>query len=73
MSGEGTKIVLSIGRSFSADAVHHTKIPLQGGWGGSYWFSQATSNSANRKTLTDSLVGAINSFGLDGESTCLDF
>jgi GH18 family chitinase len=37
-----------------------------GGWGGSYWFSQATSSATNRSKLNNALVAAVNSFGLDG-------
>ncbi|RDB17715.1 Chitinase A1 [Hypsizygus marmoreus] len=44
-----------------------TKIVLSvGGWGGSYWFSQVVSSSANRSKFNNALVGAVNSFGLDG-------
>ncbi|KAF7421003.1 hypothetical protein PC9H_011522 [Pleurotus ostreatus] len=44
-----------------------TKIVLSvGGWGGSTWFSQAMSSSANRTTFKNSLTSAVNSFGLDG-------
>lgn len=37
-----------------------------GGWGGSYWFSHATSNDFNRTKLTNALVSAVHTFGLDG-------
>ncbi|TFK36118.1 glycoside hydrolase superfamily [Crucibulum laeve] len=44
-----------------------TKIVLSvGGWGGSYWFSQACSNSGNRTKFVNSLVNAVNTYGLDG-------
>ncbi|KAJ6497662.1 glycoside hydrolase family 18 protein [Mycena sanguinolenta] len=48
-SGEGTKIVLSVG-----------------GWGGSTFFSQASSTAANRATFVSVLSGAVSTFGLDG-------
>ncbi|PIL37606.1 hypothetical protein GSI_01300 [Ganoderma sinense ZZ0214-1] len=48
-SGQGTKVVLSIG-----------------GWGGSYWFSQAMSTSANRTTFVNACVSAVNTYSLDG-------
>ncbi|KAF5376626.1 hypothetical protein D9615_007898 [Tricholomella constricta] len=44
-----------------------TKIVLSvGGWGGSYWFSNAVINATNRTKFNDALVGAVQSFGLDG-------
>ncbi|KAF9458110.1 glycoside hydrolase family 18 protein [Collybia nuda] len=44
-----------------------TKIVLSiGGWAGCQWFSRATSNATNRTKLTNALVGAVHSFGLDG-------
>ncbi|PBK85665.1 glycoside hydrolase family 18 protein [Armillaria gallica] len=44
-----------------------TKIVLSvGGWGGSYWFSQAVSSSANRSTFTNALSSAVSTYGLDG-------
>ncbi|KAF9458111.1 glycoside hydrolase family 18 protein [Collybia nuda] len=44
-----------------------TKIVLSvGGWGGSHYFSSATSSSANRTTFTNALKSAVNTFGLDG-------
>ncbi|KAF8064331.1 glycoside hydrolase superfamily [Lyophyllum atratum] len=44
-----------------------TKIVLSvGGWAGSHWFSNATSTAANRTKFNNALVGAVNSFGLDG-------
>ncbi|KAK0216319.1 glycoside hydrolase family 18 protein [Armillaria fumosa] len=46
---------------------HGTQIVLSiGGWGGSYWFSNSMSNATNRTKLVNALVGAVNSFGLDG-------
>ncbi|GJE87344.1 glycoside hydrolase family 18 protein [Phanerochaete sordida] len=44
-----------------------TKIVLSiGGWGGSYWFSQAMSSAANRTTFVNAAVSAVNTYGLDG-------
>ncbi|KAF7428523.1 hypothetical protein PC9H_007747 [Pleurotus ostreatus] len=44
-----------------------TKIVLSiGGWAGSYWFSNSMSNNDNRQRLANELIGAVNSFGLDG-------
>ncbi|GLB44487.1 putative glyco_18 [Lyophyllum shimeji] len=44
-----------------------TKIVLSvGGWGGSYWFSNAVKTQANRTQFIHALVEAVNSFGLDG-------
>ncbi|KAL4266563.1 glycosyl hydrolase 18 family protein [Pleurotus pulmonarius] len=44
-----------------------TKIVLSiGGWAGSYWFSNSMSNNDNRQRLANDLIGAVNSFGLDG-------
>lgn len=39
---------------------------ILGGWGGSYWFSQAVSSSANRSTFVNAAVSAVNTYGLDG-------
>ncbi|KAG7443203.1 glycoside hydrolase family 18 protein [Guyanagaster necrorhizus] len=44
-----------------------TKIVLSvGGWGGSYWYSQAVSSPANRSTFTNALSSAVSTYGLDG-------
>ncbi|KAM5542384.1 hypothetical protein V8D89_003843 [Ganoderma adspersum] len=44
-----------------------TKVVLSiGGWGGSYWFSQAMSTSANRTTFVNACVSAVNTYSLDG-------
>ncbi|KAF5380285.1 hypothetical protein D9757_007977 [Collybiopsis confluens] len=44
-----------------------TKVVLSvGGWGGSTYFSQCVANAGNRNTFVTALVGAVNSFGLDG-------
>ncbi|EJD51005.1 glycoside hydrolase [Auricularia subglabra TFB-10046 SS5] len=44
-----------------------TRVVLSvGGWGGSYWFSQAVSSAANRTTFVNSIVSAINTYGLAG-------
>ncbi|KAI0076958.1 glycoside hydrolase family 18 protein [Panus rudis PR-1116 ss-1] len=44
-----------------------TKVVLSiGGWGGSYWFSQAMSSSGNRSTFVNACVSAVNTYGLDG-------
>lgn len=44
-----------------------TKIVLSiGGWGGSYWFSQAMSSAANRTTFVNAAVNAVKTYGLDG-------
>ncbi|KIK66384.1 glycoside hydrolase family 18 protein [Collybiopsis luxurians FD-317 M1] len=44
-----------------------TKIVLSvGGWGGSTYFSQCVANASNRNTFVNTLVSAVNSFGLDG-------
>ncbi|KZV96514.1 glycoside hydrolase family 18 protein [Exidia glandulosa HHB12029] len=44
-----------------------TKVALSvGGWGGSTWFSQAVSSSANRTTFVNSISSAINTYGLAG-------
>ncbi len=44
-----------------------TKIVLSvGGWGGSYWFSNAVSTSSNRTAFINDLVSAVNTFNLDG-------
>lgn len=40
---------------------------LLGGWGGSHYFSSATSSSANRTTFTNALKSAVSTYGLDGE------
>ncbi|EJF62190.1 glycoside hydrolase family 18 protein [Dichomitus squalens LYAD-421 SS1] len=46
---------------------HATKIVLSiGGWGGSYYFSQAMSTSANRTTFVNACVSAVNTYNLDG-------
>ncbi|KAI0694388.1 glycoside hydrolase family 18 protein [Cerioporus squamosus] len=46
---------------------HGTKVVLSiGGWGGSYWFSQAMSSSANRTTFVNACVSAVNTYNLDG-------
>ncbi|TFK94886.1 glycoside hydrolase family 18 protein [Polyporus arcularius HHB13444] len=46
---------------------HGTKVVLSiGGWGGSYWFSQAVSTSANRTTFVNACVSAVNTYNLDG-------
>lgn len=46
---------------------HGTKVALSvGGWGGSYYFSQAVSSSANRTTFVNACVSAVNTYGLDG-------
>lgn len=61
----GSKNTLS--RLVSAAHAAGTKVVLSvGGWGGSYWFSNAVSSKANRATFADALLGAINQFGLDG-------
>ncbi|KAH8828170.1 glycoside hydrolase [Flagelloscypha sp. PMI_526] len=44
-----------------------TKIVLSvGGWGGSYWFSQAVSSLTNRGKFSDAIVSAVNTYGLAG-------
>ncbi|TFK71554.1 glycoside hydrolase family 18 protein [Pluteus cervinus] len=44
-----------------------TKIVLSvGGWGGCAYFSAAVSNSSNRQAFSNALVGAVNTYGLDG-------
>ncbi|KAI0336889.1 glycoside hydrolase [Trametopsis cervina] len=44
-----------------------TKVVLSiGGWGGSYWFSQAVSSAANRSTFVNAAVSAVNTYKLDG-------
>ncbi|KAG6833416.1 hypothetical protein H0H87_007401 [Tephrocybe sp. NHM501043] len=56
------KLVSSARRSGEA-----TKIVLSvGGWGGSHWFSDVVKGAANRTKFADTLVGVVNSFGLDG-------
>ncbi|KAI0658625.1 glycoside hydrolase family 18 protein [Cubamyces menziesii] len=46
---------------------HGTKVVLSiGGWGGSYWFSQAMSSAANRSTFVNACVSAVNTYNLDG-------
>ncbi|KAI0371468.1 glycoside hydrolase family 18 protein [Pilatotrama ljubarskyi] len=46
---------------------HGTKVVLSiGGWGGSYWFSQTMSSSANRTTFVNACVSAVNTYNLDG-------
>lgn len=46
---------------------HGTKIVLSvGGWGGSYYFSQTMSTSANRTTFVNACVSAVNTYGLAG-------
>ncbi|KAG7443202.1 glycoside hydrolase family 18 protein [Guyanagaster necrorhizus] len=53
--------------SAACQSGHRTQIVLSiGGWGGSYWFSNSMSNATNRTKLINALVGAVNSFGLDG-------
>ncbi len=70
-SGKGTKIVLSVGKSHrllnTLNFLINIRSILLGGWGGSTWFSQAMSSSANRTTFKNSLTSAVNSFGLDGK------
>lgn len=47
-----------------------TKIVLSiGGWGGSYWFSQAVSSSSNRGTFVNACSSAVNTYGLDGRQS----
>ena len=41
---------------------------VSGGWGGSYWFSQTMSTSANRTTFVNACVSAVNTYSLDGAS-----
>ncbi|KAF8181050.1 glycoside hydrolase family 18 protein [Pholiota molesta] len=56
------KLVSSARSSGSA-----TKIVLSvGGWSGSHWYSQAMSTSTNRTKLINTMVEAVNSYGLDG-------
>ncbi|KAL1940051.1 hypothetical protein VTO73DRAFT_9386 [Trametes versicolor] len=44
-----------------------TKVVLSiGGWGGSTYFSQAMSSSANRTTFVNACVSAVNTYNLDG-------
>ncbi|KZV89515.1 glycoside hydrolase family 18 protein [Exidia glandulosa HHB12029] len=44
-----------------------TRVVLSiGGWGGSKYFSQATSTAANRTKFVNSIVSAINTYGLAG-------
>ncbi|KAJ3971990.1 glycoside hydrolase family 18 protein [Lentinula raphanica] len=44
-----------------------TKVVLSvGGWGGSVYFSQCVGSAANRTTFLNTLVSAVNTFGLDG-------
>ncbi|KAF9446853.1 glycoside hydrolase family 18 protein, partial [Macrolepiota fuliginosa MF-IS2] len=44
-----------------------TKIVLSvGGWGGSQYFSQACSSSANRTKFVNAMSSAVNQYGLDG-------
>ncbi|KAI8989856.1 glycoside hydrolase family 18 protein [Trametes punicea] len=46
---------------------HGTKVVLSiGGWDGSYWFSQTMSTAANRSTLVNACVSAVNTYNLDG-------
>ena len=41
---------------------------LAGGWGGSTYFSQTMSTSANRTTFVNACVSAVNTYSLDGMS-----
>ncbi|KAJ4480852.1 glycoside hydrolase [Lentinula aciculospora] len=44
-----------------------TRVVLSvGGWGGSVYFSQCVASAANRNTFVNTLVNAVNTFGLDG-------
>ncbi|KAL1749252.1 glycoside hydrolase family 18 protein [Schizophyllum fasciatum] len=44
-----------------------TKVVLSvGGWGGSYWFSNAVSSKGNRSAFSSALSDAVNQFNLDG-------
>ncbi|KAF9074347.1 glycoside hydrolase family 18 protein [Rhodocollybia butyracea] len=44
-----------------------TRVVLSvGGWGGSVYFSQCVSTAANRTTFVNTLVSAVDTFGLDG-------
>ncbi|GBE80217.1 glycoside hydrolase family 18 protein [Sparassis crispa] len=44
-----------------------TKVVLSiGGWGGSYYFSQAVGTSANMTTFVNACVSAVNTYDLDG-------
>ncbi|KIY68919.1 glycoside hydrolase family 18 protein [Cylindrobasidium torrendii FP15055 ss-10] len=44
-----------------------TKVVLSvGGWGGSYWFSNAVTNKTNRTTFVQAMADAINNHDLDG-------
>ncbi|KAJ3890165.1 Phox homologous domain-containing protein, partial [Lentinula edodes] len=52
-SGAGTRVVLSVGKFWS-------------GWGGSVYFSQCVASAANRTTFVNTLVSAVNTYGLDG-------
>ncbi|EPQ50562.1 glycoside hydrolase family 18 protein [Gloeophyllum trabeum ATCC 11539] len=46
---------------------HGTKVVLSiGGWGGSYWFSNAMSSSSNRTSFVNACVSAVNTYGLAG-------
>ncbi|KAJ3859360.1 glycoside hydrolase family 18 protein [Lentinula novae-zelandiae] len=44
-----------------------TRVVLSvGGWGGSVYFSQCVASAANRTTFVNTLVSAVNTYGLDG-------
>ncbi|KAF7351122.1 Glycoside hydrolase family 18 protein [Mycena sanguinolenta] len=66
-SGQGTKIVLSVG-AYAIAWPNQTRVDVEhpGGWGGSTFFSQAVSTAANRATFVSALSGAVSTFGLDG-------
>ncbi|KAH6912114.1 glycoside hydrolase superfamily [Coprinopsis sp. MPI-PUGE-AT-0042] len=64
---DGSESVLSRLVNSARKANTGTKIVLSvGGWGGSYWFSQATSNSANRTKFANALMAIVNRYNLDG-------
>jgi chitinase len=53
---------------------HSTKVCLSiGGWGGSYWFSQAMGSSANRTTFINAIASAVSTYDLDGKYTLARF
>ncbi|KAF9523268.1 glycoside hydrolase family 18 protein [Crepidotus variabilis] len=65
--GDGTEEALKRLVSAARRSGHPTKIVLSvGGWGGSYWFSQAMSTTTNRLTLSTILTNIVALHGLDG-------
>ncbi|KAG5645132.1 hypothetical protein DXG03_006849 [Asterophora parasitica] len=67
-SRKGTKIVLSVGNIHLTFyfAINVADLGVIGGWGGSYWFNNATKDATNRSKFNNALVAAVNNFGLDG-------